>query len=101
MEVYMDLDHLESDDDHMTGRAYHHDNHDQFEKQDDDDIIPEEIRLLAQEANEGLLPTRSKQYYEKTFSKFKKWRIEKGVPASNFSETTFCKHFILKCFCSF
>lgn len=44
---------------------------------DDDGIVPEEMRLAAQEINLDNLPPKSKQNYTKAYNAFKQWRKEK------------------------
>ena len=46
-------------------------------------MIPEEILLAAKQATENLLPTKSKDRYEKEYIIFKQWMQSKEVNVIN------------------
>ena len=54
---------------------------------------PPEIVEAARNATNFLIPSKSKKLYDVAYSSFKKWKIEKNIPAFSFNENTLLAYF--------
>lgn len=58
------------------------------------DLLPENIRIEAESAISGLLPSKSKQLYEKEYTLFREWKTENSVQGN--SEDILLAYFLQK-----